>query len=195
MLKELKSIFIKLVLNFKGAKIGKSFTCVRMPRIDLINSDKLNLIIGNNVTFNGLVELKIRDNSEIIIEDNTKIDQGVRLNAANKSILHIKKHAKVMFYSQINAGADITIGKKTAISSHCTLTSSNHKYIKEKNFLDTGYNHKSIIIGQNVHIGVGCFISPGTNIGENCIIYPNSYINRNQLKKDSTYSGNPAKEI
>ena len=112
-----------------------------MPRIDLINSDQLNLIIGNNVIFNGLVELKIRDNSKIIIEDNAKIDQGVRLNVANKSILHIKKHAKVMFYSQINAGADITIGKKL-FSSHCTLTSSNHKYIKEKNFLDTGYNHK-----------------------------------------------------
>ena len=124
-----------------------------------------------------------------------KVDQGVRINVANESKIQIGSNSKVMFYSQINAGADIYIGSYSALSSHSTLTSSSHLYKLRENFLKTDYLHKSIFIGDNVHIGIGTFVSPGTKVDSNIIVGPVSYVNKDLLDQNSYYNGNPIKKI
>ena len=124
-----------------------------------------------------------------------KVDQGVRINVANESKIQIGSNSKVMFYSQINAGADIYIGSYSALSSHSTLTSSSHLYKLSENFLKTDYLHKSIFIGDNVHIGIGTFVSPGTKVDSNIIVGPVSYVNKDLLDQNSYYNGNPIKKI
>ena len=119
----------------------------------------------------------------------------LRAVIANNSKIKIGPNSKVMFYSQINAGADIEIGSFSAISSHSTLTSSTHLYGIGKKFLETKYTHKKIIIGDNVHVGIGTFVSPGTKISSNVIIGPLSYVNKDLDKSDSYYNGNPIKFI
>ncbi|MDV4312147.1 acyltransferase [Acinetobacter indicus] len=51
-----------------------------------------------------------------------------------------------------------------------------------------------IIIGNNVFIGYGCIILPGTCVGDNVIIGAGSIV-KGSLKNDSVYAGVPARYI
>ena len=185
---------IKNILKIKGAKIGKNFKCENFPKIKLIDQKHLNLIIGNNVTISGKIEIKLRNNSEILIKDNTKIDHGVRIIVANKSKFSLGSNSKVMMNSNINCGADVTIGNFTGLSANTFLTSSSHMHIKNKNYMETKYIHKKIYIGNNVQIGAFCFISPGSIINDNVVISPLSYV-YGSLKSGYIFKGNPVVKV
>jgi len=191
----INTFIVKIYFLLVGIKFGKNFICVSIPRILFIDSKKSNLIIGDNIIFSGKIEIKIKNLSKIILGNNVKIDQGVRLIASNGSKLEIKNNSKIMFNSQINAGTDIKIGSYSALSAHSTLTSSSHIYKVGKKFLNTGYVHKKIIIGDNVHIGIGSFVSPGIEIVSNVIVGPLSYVNKDLLVQNTYYNGNPIKRI
>ena len=188
------SLIIKCILILRGAQIGKNFTCQNFPKLILVNQKKIKLVVGNNVTISGKIELKFRNNSKIIINDNQKIDHGVRIIVANSSNFTLGKNSKVMMNSNINCGADITIGHFTGISANCFVTSSSHTFVENKNYMETEYEHKPISIGNNVQIGAFCFISPVSKIEDNIIVSPLRYTYGN-LKSNFIYKGNPAIKI
>ena len=190
----IKSFFIKLYLISKGAKIGKKFKCYIFPKVEIIDSFKLNLILGENVIISGKIEIKQRGNSFLKIGNNTKIDQGVRIIVANESCLNISSNSKIMFYSQINCGANVSIGSYTGVSAFGFITSSLHNHIIEKNYMSTEYTHKEIIIGNNVQIGTSCYVSPGSVIEDNLVIAPYSYVS-GVLKSGYVYQGFPIKKV
>ena len=51
-----------------------------------------------------------------------------------------------------------------------------------------------IIIGNNVWVGRGCLLLPGTIVGDNVIIAANSVV-KGTLQSNSMYGGTPAKCI
>ena len=51
-----------------------------------------------------------------------------------------------------------------------------------------------VIIGNEVYIGAGSIILPGTKIGENTIVGAGSLV-KGELKKNSVYAGNPARYL
>lgn len=194
MYQKIISLFVKLLLVFKGAKIGKNFVCKNFPKIELIETKKLNLLIGDNVKISGKIEIKQRDDSNIKFCSNCKIDQGVRIIVANNCTFELGENSKVMFYSHINCGEDIIIGKYTGISSNSFISSSLHKHEKGENYMTTAYDHRKILIGNNVQIGYSCFIAPGSIIGDNSVVGPLSYVT-SKIESGYIYQGVPAKKI
>ena len=160
----------------------------------MIDQKKLNLIIGNNVTIDGKIEIKLRNNSEMTVKDNSKIDHGVRIIVANKSKFSLGNNSKIMMNSNINCGTDVNVGNFTGLSANTFLTSSSHTHIKNKNYMDTEYSHKKIYIGNNVQIGAYCFISPGSIINDNIVVSPLSYI-YGSLQSGYIFKGNPIVKI
>jgi acetyltransferase-like isoleucine patch superfamily enzyme len=187
----LTSYFIKVILVLGGMKIGKGFRVDGFPRII---GKKTNITIGDNVSIMKGVELKTRGGGEIQILNNVKIDNGVRIIAANNATVKINNFAKIMFNSNINAGADITIGTKSGISAFCMVNSSLHRVEKDDNFMDQGYDHMAIVIGDDVQIGSHSYIMPGVKISNKAMISTHSVI-QNDIPEYAIVAGIPARVV
>ena len=122
------NFFTKLFWRLRNLNFGLGTT---INKGLIIKGNIKGIKIGKNVYIGKNVEMKIRDASQIIIEDNSKIDDGVRIISANNSIVRIGQNSKIMFYSIVNGGADITIGSKTAIAAFSMVNS--HLLLKDKN--------------------------------------------------------------
>lgn len=134
-------------------------------------STKVN--IGNNCSFYKNCIFEFSENSTLIIGNNFVLSYGVIISC-NKSI---------------KIGDDVQIGEYTSIRD------TTHDYS------DLGvpikYNadiSKEISIGNNVWIGRGCIILPGTIIEDGVVVGANSII-KGHLKKDNIYAGSPIKHI
>ena len=168
--------------------------CINFPKIELIDSNKLNLEIGNNVIISGKIEIKQRNNSNIVLSNYSKVDKGVRIIVANECTFKLGENSRIMFYSNINCGEDVTIGSYTGISANSFISSSSHQHKKGERYMTTPYDHRKIYIGNNVQIGYSCFIAPGSIIDDNSIVGPLSYVN-SKIESGYIYQGVPAKKI
>ena len=167
------NFFTKLFWRLRNLNFGLETT---INKGLIIKGNIKGIKIGKNVYIGKNVEMKIRDASQIIIEDNSKIDDGVRIISANNSIVRIGHNSKIMFYSIVNGGADITIGSKTAIAAFSMVNSSSHEQLKNTDFMDQGYLHDPIYIGRDVLIGSHSSILPGSNVGDGCIVTTHSVV-------------------
>ena len=185
------SLIIKLTLKMKGVQIGKNFRIEGMPKI---TGNVSSISFGDNVTIMDNVELKVRDAGKIEILDNVKIDNGVRIISANDAIVKISSYSKIMFNSIINAGDDIIIGNKTAISAFCIINSSMHLNLKKKNFMDQGYSNKPISIGDDVQIGTHSYVLPGVTISKGALISTHSIV-QEDIPEYTIVAGTPARAV
>ena len=192
----LYNILAFLKFKYYGCIVGKNvrvFGRLRIIKINCLKKDN-NIRIGNNVIFDGDCYLKIRGNSKLIIHDNVKIDEGVRIIVANNSVMEIGEGSKIMFNSSINAGADIKIGKNTGVSSFCLITSSSHFNDLNKPYMKQGWFHKKIIIGDDVQIGPHNHITPGTIIEDQAIVASRTLV-YGHIKKKNIVGGNKINKI
>lgn len=194
MISKFYTILAKIKLHFYGAKVGKNFVCEGPLKLDKIDSTKFNLVIGDDVYFFGYIDIKIRSEASIIISEGTKIDKGVRIIAANGATVHFGKNNKLMFYSMVNGGADITTGDYTGISAYSFMTSSMHEKKEGKPYMLQGWEHNEIIVGSDVQIGSHCHIVSGSKIGDGATIAPLSFV-FGEVKPKTTVSGNPARLV
>jgi acetyltransferase-like isoleucine patch superfamily enzyme len=185
------SLIIKLILKIKGIQIGKNFRIEGIPKII---GNVSNISFGNNVTIMDNVELKVRDVGKIEILDNVKIDHGVRIISANDAVVKINSYSKIMFNSIINAGEDIIIGNKTAISAFCIINSSMHLNLKNKNFIDQGYSNEPISIGDDVQIGTHSYVLPGVTINKGALISTHSVV-QEDIPEYTIVAGIPARAV
>lgn len=136
------------------------------------------IIVGDNVTIHGKADFifgSIRNElPEIHIGNNTGIGHNVRFDVS--SILTI--------------GEDCLIAKDVAFHD-----SSGHHIDPESRLAKIKIDEKQvhpIVIGNNVWIGDGAFISPGTHIGDNCVISAMTMVGR-RIPPNSLVYSTPAK--
>ena len=93
----------------------------------------------------------------------------------------------------------VTMGHRVVISSHVSLL--NHDYSYNTLLVAKGVNKdgdvaivRPITIGNNVFIGRGALLMPGTEIGDNVIIAAGSVV-RGKVESGSIMMGNPAVPI
>ena len=84
----------------------------------------------------------------------------------------------------IEIGNNVTIAPHAQILAHDASTCAFLGYAKIGR----------VSIGNNVFIGAGAIILPGTSIGNNVIIGAGAVVSHN-LKDDTVYAGNPAVEV
>lgn len=115
---------------------------------------------------------------------------GVRLKGCPRFI------APSVFWDDFDK---VTLGERTVISAKVVLLS--HDYSYTTMLIASGEippQDKAIIrpieIGNNVFVGLGSIIMPGTIIGDNVIIGAGSVV-RGKVESDCILVGNPAKPI
>jgi acetyltransferase-like isoleucine patch superfamily enzyme len=89
----------------------------------------------------------------------------------------------------------IEIGDDVQIGEYCSIRDSTHSY--EISGKPMKYNPDiilSVTIGNDVWIGRGCMIMPGSVIEDGVVVGANSVV-RGVLKRDSIYAGSPARFI
>jgi len=93
----------------------------------------------------------------------------------------------------------VELGERVVISSQVTLLTHDYSLttglIAINQMPDSDYAFKkTIIIGNNVFIGMGVLLLPGTNIGDNVIVAAGSVV-RGVIPEDSIVLGNPGEVV
>ena len=94
------------------------------------------------------------------------------------------------------AGGKILIGADCAISEHCVLVAVNHRVHQGIRFLKSDWDDTKVgvTIGDNVWVGAGAYLLPGTEIGDNVVIGAGSVV-RGVVPSNEIWAGVPARKI
>jgi len=191
-LPKIKGWFFRILFSSKSLKVGKGFQCDTFPSFIINKNCKIE--IGDNVQFRRNVELRSHGTSSITIESNTRIDRGVRILAANKSEIIIKKGARIGLYTVFNGGDSIYIGEKVLVSGYVYLQTSMHNHKKGKDVQDQGYSHAPVRLEKDAWLGAHVVVLPNVIIAEGAVVGSNAVVNKN-VKEFGIVAGVPAKEI
>ena len=147
-----------------------------------------NIKLGRNVRINGLPN-KISIGKNCIVYDNCNFE------FLEKSVLTVGENVVFSYGAIISCKNKINIGNDVQIGEYTSIRDSTHSY-KDINIPIKYQIDKSeqVIIHDNVWIGRGCIIMPGTTINSGVIIGANSVV-KGVLNENTIYAGSPAKLI
>lgn len=187
------AVLTKLIYGGRNVFIQDGFRCDGMPRI--IIDDSAELKIGNNVFFRSGIEVRVHKSAKVIIEDNVRIDRGVRILATNHAVVKIGARSRVGLYSVFNGGASINISKNCLVSGFVYLQTSMHKTTDPNlDIADQGYDHDQINIGNGAWLGAHVVVMPGCSIGARAVVGSNAVVTRS-VGDSVTVAGVPARVL
>jgi acetyltransferase-like isoleucine patch superfamily enzyme len=129
---------------------------------------------------------------KIFTQGKNTISIGGNINIESPSLLSIGKGIHLGNQLLVMNRGLLTIGNNVIFAPNITIIDYNHDY-KSKNFIP--YSHHDIIkpvtIADNVWLGFGVILLPGTHISTGAIISAGSVV-RGNVPPNSIYSGNPA---
>lgn len=160
--------YYRLLLRAKGVRFGRGLR-VLGPLILRLEGDPSHLRIGDDVTLMPGVDLKTREQGRIILGDGVFLDTSVRLVAANDARIELGDEVQVAIGTVMNAGADILVGRLTAIGGYCSLIASEHKMARGMPIMGQGYNHSPIRIGEDVWLASHVHVGRGSRIGDGAV--------------------------
>lgn len=184
------SLMIRIALILKGIKVGRNFSIRGVPRLQ-VRGKPSNIIIGDNVTFTGDIDVRNRENGKIVIGDGCRIDHGVRLVAARNAVLRIANETEIGLYSVFNCGADVSIGRKCMISGFVYVQSSNHGMERGKFIKDQPHIFEPIKIGDDVLLASHVSVLAGVVIGDGAVVGAKSVVTKD-VEDNSIVAGVPA---
>ena len=171
------SFLIKLLLKSKGIKIGSNFYIQGIPNLKLRGTSS-NVVIGNNVSIYGNIDIRNRENGEILVEDNVRFDTDCRLVAANHSKLIFKNGSRIGCYNIFNCGSDVSIGSNTLIAGFCYIQSSNHGLRKDELIKNQKHTYGGISIGNDCWIGSHVIITAGVTLQDGAVVGANAVVTK-----------------
>tara|TARA_B100001057_G_C22692487_1_gene888347 strand:- start:138 stop:761 length:624 start_codon:yes stop_codon:yes gene_type:complete len=187
------SFFIKLFLIAKGFKIGKNFYIKSFPDLKLKANEK-NVIIGNNVSILGKIDIRTREKGFLKICDNVKIEEGCRIVAAREGKIILDNNSVITIGTIINGGGDIYVGEHSVIGPRNVINSNEHLFKKDQIIQAQGFLHKPVFIGSDCWTGANVTIAKGIKIADKSIIGANSFVNKD-TEEAFIYGGVPIKKI
>lgn len=183
----------KLKLKSSGVTVGKNVKIVGKLKLILKGNPK-NIVIGDNFLCLGDIELYVREKGGINIAHNVQMDGNIHLTAANNATISIGEGTRICNHCTINAGDDVSIGKYCLIPDYCHINASDHNIKIGIPFLEQGYSHSPITIGDNVLFGAFTCVKRGAEIGDGVVIGYQSVVT-GRIEKNSIAAGAPAKVI
>jgi len=190
---KLNSYIIKFIFLIYGIKVGKNFYCEGIPKLKIRGYAK-NIIIGDNVSFLGIVDLRNRENGKIVIGDNVSIDNNVRIVSAKEGVISIGKDSTIGCFTIINGGGNVFIGEKCLLANNISINANDHKFNKNAFIRDQGFIHKDIRIENDVWLGAHVCINKGVVLKEGTIIASNAVVTKD-TEEYSINAGIPSKKI
>jgi acetyltransferase-like isoleucine patch superfamily enzyme len=137
--------------------------------------------------------------SRIEIGDNTRIDDFCVLSAGEGGI-KLGSYIHISCYTSLIGAGRIEVGSYTAISARVSVFSSNDDYSGEYMVNPTlpeeytNVDHSPVTIGENVIVGAGSIILPGSNMESASALGAMSLL-KGKVGKGEIYAGSPAKNI
>ncbi|MCZ6767218.1 MAG: acyltransferase [bacterium] len=94
------------------------------------------------------------------------------------------------------AGGRIMIGKNSGIGEYSIVLASAHAVYQGALYLSSEWDHSKsdVLIGDNVFIGAGCTLLPGSVVGDNSVVGAGSIVTGN-IPANEIWAGAPAKKI
>lgn len=115
---------------------------------------------------------------------------GVRFTGEPR---YISSRAQFDEFSKVSIGARVVISKHVILLTHDYSLTTALVALGEAPETDLSVN-RPIAIGDNVFVGMGAILLPGTTIGDNVIVGAGAVV-RGTLQGDSIYAGNPCRRI
>lgn len=168
----IQKIFSKIIvyyLKLKGINIDSNALIFKLPILKIKGNPK-NINIGKALIL-GEIDLRIRENGKIIIEDGCKIEKDCRLVSARDGIIKISENSTLTTGAIINGGSDVIIGKNCVLGPRAIINANDHKFEGKDLIKNQGFVHKKIVIeddcwfGANVVVNKGVIIKKGSVIG------------------------------
>ncbi|CAA6813609.1 MAG: Unknown protein [uncultured Sulfurovum sp.] len=188
MINILHLFFLKLKFR-KKIKIGKNIKLSIFVKINI--TEQGLLVIEDNSIIKSDVEIRVHKNAKVFLNKNIKLDNGVRIIASNNATVNIGDRTKIGYFTVINAGDSLSIGRNCLISGFVYLQTSMHKHRQGMNIQDQGFDHSPIIMGDDVWLGTHVVIMPGIKILNGSIVGSNSVVTKN-IDKNTIVAGIPA---
>ena len=99
-------------------------------------------------------------------------------------------------YVQISAGGVITLGSRVILGPFVKVWSINHRYERlDIPIWEQGWTTNPVFIEDDVWIGMGSIILPGTHIGKGSIVSAGSVLRKQSINPYSIIAGNPGQVV
>ena len=174
------SFIMVFILKCYGIHVGKGVRIRGVPRLKLKGGAK-NIIIKDNVTILGDIDIRNRENGKLILEKNSTIEKGCRFVAAREGTIRIGQASVIGADAIFNGGADILIGKKCLFAVRTSINSNDHLSSKQWFIRDQGFIHAPVIIEDDCWIGTNVSINKGVTLKQGSIIGANSVVTKDTL--------------
>jgi acetyltransferase-like isoleucine patch superfamily enzyme len=134
--------------------------------------------------------------SRITMDSGSRIFPGCRLEVHSKNgSIWIGENCAIGQNFHCTAIGNLKIGAGTSITANVCITDITHDFT-DPNVpqAEQDYLGAETTIGENVFIGVGAVILPGTKIGNNCIVGANSVV-QGSFPDNAVIAGIPARIV
>jgi len=148
---DIRFLMLKL-FNFGSFKF--SFFNLISPFIGIELGRKSEFCVGKMVRIKSGTKIKVRDNAQIIIGENSSFNHNCMLISHERIII----------------GNNVQFGPNVIIYDH------DHDYKLKDGLKKLIYKKAEVIIGNNVWVGANTIILRGSKIGDNCVIGAGSVI-------------------
>jgi len=160
-----------------------------------INIQKKKLgTCGKNVYFEKNTAF-LRYPKNISIGNNVIVKEGARLCSCNdKAIISIGENTTIGYHTFIFSSEKIVVGNDCQIAPFVYIVDSNHGVEKSVKMNAQANKTLPVIVADDVWIGTGAKILPGTKIGQGAVIAAGAVVNTD-VPPYEIFGGIPAKKI
>lgn len=187
------SLLTKVILRLYGIKVGKNFYIEGIPKLKIRGKAK-NIIIGNNVSIMGNIDLRNRENGKIIFKDNVTIENDCRFVSAREGTIKIGKGSIVTAFAILNGGGDIIVGEKCILGPRCSINANEHVFMRQTPIRESGFIHAPIVIEDDCWLATNVSVNKGVRLRKGTVVTSGAVVTRN-TEEYSIYGGIPAKKI
>lgn len=135
-----------------------------------------NIIIGDDVSILGKVDLRNRENGKIIFRNKVTVEGDSRFVSAREGTIEVGEGSIVTAYALINGGEDLIIGRQCIIGPRASLNANEHVFERDTPVRESGFIHEPIYIeddcwlAANVTIMKGVTVAKGSVIGSGAVV-------------------------
>lgn len=187
------SKLIVFALRLYGVQVGQGFF-IKGRLLLKLRGKRSNVVIGNNVSVFGELDIRNRENGTIILGNNVVVDGPCRLVAARDAVVTVGEGSALTPYLLLNAGADVRIGKGTIIGPRASINASEHVFRRDTPVRQSGYEHAAITIGDDCWLAANVSVVKGVTIADGSVIGANAVVTRDTAPY-SVNAGVPARQI
>ncbi len=187
------SLIMRCILRLYGIKVGSKFYIEGVPKLK-INGRANNIIIGNNVSILGNIDLRNRENGRIIFKDDVTIEENCRFVSAREGTIEIGAGSIVTAFAIINGGADVLVGEKCILGPRCSINANEHVFKRHTPVRESGFVHASIVIEDDCWLATSVSVNKGVRLRKGTVVASGAVVTKD-TEAYSIYAGIPAKRI